>query len=456
MNAGFSRRMVVTVASFTAALAAAAADPAPPAFQNLRFDDNAVTREAAALHLKDFAGAGSELGVGGQVRVRGEWWENFNFKPANDDEFLLTRLRLHGDLRVAPGLRFYVEGRGAYANDRDLPTPDHSGKRPIDEDVADLLNAFADLGHSFADDASLTLRVGRQELLYGKERVLGPVDWSNTRRTFDGAKLIGALGDWRVDAFLARLVQVQRYEFNDGDSGQDLAGIYATRKLAGLGGLVDLYALRREKDAAGKVAADDRNTFGARLNGVCGKSGFDYDVEGAWQNGDSGEADVSAWMVASQIGFKVPDCPHSTRFFAGFDYASGGDNATDGDANRYDQLYPTGHPFFGTLDMIGRQNIEDLSLGVEGRPTAKTRCTIAGHWFERAESRDGVYDVSGAQIIAGDASAAGGIGQELDVNLVDTHLTFAAGYGHFFAGDVVSDSGGDDLDSVYVSGQYTF
>lgn len=455
-----TRTRLTFVALLGAAIARSnAAEPVAPPFQNLRFDDPAATRQAAAWQRSGILGDGSEIALGGQVRVRGEWWENFNFKPDNDDEFLLSRARLHADLRVTPVLRFYVEGRGAWANDRDLPTPDGSGKRPIDEDVLDLLNAFGDVGHSFADDTALTLRLGRQELSYGKERVIGVGDWTNTRRTFDGAKVIATAGDWRIDAFLARLVLVQRYEFNDGDSGQDLGGVYATRKLAGLGGLIDLYTLRREKEAAGKAAADDRNTFGARLGGVCGDSGVDYEVEGAWQNGDSGETDISAWMLASQIGFKVPDCPYGTRFFAGFDYATGDDDAADGDAHRYDQLYPTGHPFLGTLDVIGRQNVQDLSVGVEGKPAAKWRSSIVAHWFERAENNDGVFDAGGAQVIAGDASAAGEIGQELDVNvswLVDAHVTLAAGYGHFFAGDVVSDSGGDDIDSAYVSGQYTF
>ena len=49
MHADHVRRAVATTSAFTAALALSAAEPAPPAFQNLRFDDNASTREAAAL-----------------------------------------------------------------------------------------------------------------------------------------------------------------------------------------------------------------------------------------------------------------------------------------------------------------------------------------------------------------------------------------------------------------------
>ena len=32
--------------------------------------------------------------------------------------------------------------------------------------------------------ATVTLRGGRQDLLFGAQRLIGPLDWSNTRRTF--------------------------------------------------------------------------------------------------------------------------------------------------------------------------------------------------------------------------------------------------------------------------------
>lgn len=426
-----------------------------PEFKNLRFDDSLVTKQSDLYYTKLGLTEVSDLALGGQVRVRGEFWENFNGVPANDDEFLLTRTRLHADLKTCQYFRLYAEGRSALANGRDLPTSDKSGKRPTDEDVIDLENVFFDLTPAGTD--VVTLRVGRQEMAYGRERTIGVVDWSNTRRTFDAVRALTKVGDWKVDAFASRLVQVQRYEFNDGDYGQELYGTYAAGKVAGVG--VDLYALRRNKDGLAGKPDDERTTLGSRLAGEVGESGLDYDVEGGYQFGSQGDADIGAWSVASQVGYKLPGCPFKSRIFMGYDYASGDDDATDGKVSRYDQLYPTGHAFFGLLDLIGRQNVQDISLGIGAKPLAKIKMQIEGHLFERAETSDAVYDAGGNQVVAGDASTAREIGQEIDATVgwqVDAHLLLSAGYGHLFAGSVINDAQLDDIDTVYLTGQYTF
>lgn len=447
----------------TAAGHATAADAAPAkppvVFQNLRYDDSQATREASLYYTKLALGDASDLSIGGQVRLRGESWENFNFKEANDDEFLLTRIRLHADARVAKGLRFFVEGRSALANGRDLPTPDKSGKRPIDEDVLDLENAFADL--SVGTDTRATLRLGRQELNYGSQRVIGVLDWANTRRTFDGAKAIVKGADWQVDAFATRLVQIQRYQFNDGYvGGQDLYGLYGTKQFKDVGATLDVYALNRLKhNATTNTVDDNRDTFGSRLAGKVGASGLDYEFEGDYQTGEAGQADISAYSFAALLGYNVPGCPYASRIYVGFDYATGDDDLKDADAKRYDQLYPTGHMYFGLVDAIGRMNIQDYSIGLRAEPIKKLKASVEGHWFERAETTDGVFDAGGNQIIAGNASDAREIGQEIDVTIgyqFNPRFLLAAGYGHLFAGDVVEDSTGEDIDTAYVTGQYTF
>lgn len=450
---------VLPVAAVALALAASAV-AAEPQFQNLRYKDSQESREQGPVYLKLGLNDASDLSLGGQARVRGEWWDNFGFAPDNDDEFLLTRLRLHGDLRVCRGLRLFVEGRSALVNGRDLPTPDGSGKRPIDEDVLDLQNAFGDVSVGIDEKAGLTLRAGRQEMAFGKERVIGVVDWSNTRRTFDGVRGTIQSGGWTVDAFAVRPITLQRYAFNDGYSGQDFYGVYMTGKDAGRGVALDLYALERFKHQADPAKADEkRDTLGAHLSGACGASGFDYDVEGAYQLGEAGNADIGAWSIAAQLGYAVPDCPFGTRFFLEYDYASGDDDPAGGDLKRYDQLYPTGHAFFGLVDAIGRQNIRDYCAGVSGRPAKKITAKIEGHWFERAETADAVFDAGGNPVVPGGASDAREIGQELDVTVgwkLNAHLLLTAGYGRFFAGDVVNDASGEDIDTAYVSGEYTF
>ena len=445
----------IAVALIAGTGVAACAAEVVPEFRNLRADDSQATKQADLFYTHLGLTEVSDLAVGGQVRVRGEFWDNFNGVPANDDDFLLTRIRLHTDLRTCQYFRLYVEGISALSNGRDLPTSDKSGKRPIDEDDLDLQNAFIDLSPLGEDN--LIVRVGRQEMSYGRERMIGALDWANTRRTFDAVRALTKVGDWRMDAFAAQVVQVQRYEFNDGDSGQELYGVYAAGKIAGVG--VDVYGLSRNKDGVAGKPDDERNTLGSRLAGDFGDSGFDYDVEAGYQFGDQGGANIRAWSVASQAGYNIPQCPFKSRVFVGYDYATGDGNAKDGMATRYDQLYPTGHAFFGLIDLIGRENIQDFSLGIGAKPLAKIKVNVEGHLFERAETADAVFDAGGNQIIAGDASTERDIGKELDVTVgwqVDAHLLLAAGYGHLFAGAVLKDAKREDIDTAYLSGQYSF
>ncbi len=124
------------------------------------------------------------VSFGGHYRVRMESWDNFGFSDAEgrDDLFVNTRLLLHADIRVGDHVRFYVEGKTALATDRNLP----GGRRPFDIDTADLLNAFVDLSVPVSDAGDFTFRVGRQELLFGKQRLVSPLPWGNSLRTFEG------------------------------------------------------------------------------------------------------------------------------------------------------------------------------------------------------------------------------------------------------------------------------
>ncbi len=450
------RRLLPALALGALPVLAQNAPPPAPVFQNIRSEDDALARQASLFHTDLGWTDAAELTLGGQVRVRGESWENFAFGEDNDDAFWLSRVRLHLDLRVCSGFRLYVEGISALAHDRDLPPA--GGKRPIDEDSGDLLNAFGDFTADLFG-ARHTLRVGRQELSFGKQRLVSPLDWVNTRRTFEGARLISTAGDWRVDTFATRLVNLDRHGFNDGDSGQDFYGVYAAGQRAN-GGL-DFYGLGVQKDAAKFAAStnsleEDRFTVGARLYGAVPQTAWDYDAEAAYQFGDFGDGDIGAFMVAAEVGYKIPDCPAKSRFFLGADYASGDDDLADGDLATFNQLYPLGHAYFGGIDTVDRQNIIDFSVGMKATPVAKLDTKLEFHFFQKAEQEDALYDAGGSAVTSG-AGADDEIGQEVDFTAdyaLDLHTKLSAGYSHFFAGDAITT--GEDIDFVYAQAQYTF
>ena len=146
--------------------------------------------------------------IGGQIRERYHHERGMGRVPnasvprfqSTDADFVLSRARLYSNWKVCDNLRFYCEG--IYAD-----VTDDGGQyapRPIDDNFGDLLNCFVDVGLT----DNLKARVGRQELLYGNQRLVSPLDWANTRRTFDGAKLLYQNGDWAVDSFYTQYVPV--------------------------------------------------------------------------------------------------------------------------------------------------------------------------------------------------------------------------------------------------------
>lgn len=100
-----------------------------------------------------------------------------------DNNYQLLRTRVYGDLWYSDKVRVYVEYLDAQSYNQDLPP------LAIDQDHSDLLNAFVDVKLGSINDNPIYGRIGRQELLYGSQRLVSPLDWANTRRTFEGAKL---------------------------------------------------------------------------------------------------------------------------------------------------------------------------------------------------------------------------------------------------------------------------
>ncbi len=404
------------------------------------------------------------LSFGAQLRERVEIWDEYGFGgppgQGHDDTFLLTRLLVHTDLHVTPWLRLFVQGKSSLVTPgRDLP----GGNRKSDVDQADLQNGFADVIFPPLAGVQLTLRGGRQEMAFGAQRLVSPLDWSNTRRTFDGASAIVSFRSWQATGFWLRPVQVNRYSVNNwGPKASSFYGLYASGFILGKEIRSDLYWLGYERNDAtwnGTTGDDKRQTLGARLSGVVPGMPIDFDVEGAYQLGEVGRADVNAYMVASQIGWSLEALPLSPRFFVGFDWASG-DEHPGGDVETFNQLFPLSHQYYGWIDAIGRQNAVDGSLGVVLHPLPALTATLYGHHFWRAENDDALYSASGTVSRPGSAGSSSWLGAEIDLLLryqLDVHTALLGGYSHYFAAGFIDQSGrGRDINFGYLIFQYTF
>lgn len=398
-----------------------------------------------------------ELTVVGEVRVRAELRDNADFDDATSDRqrFFGQRTRLGVDARVNPK----ITGRVILQDTR------FWGQEPSTESTAselasiDLLEGYLDLRWIW--DLPLDLRLGRQPLTYGRERLVGRHEWSNHSRVFDAYKLHFGLGAFYLDILGAKLVDTNLPE-GTGQSDQDrnFSGLYFSKEGDRLE-LLDLYWLRlidKTDPPAGEVY---RSTFGA-LGRYLVLDDLTLEIEYAHQLGEaSSELDIGAYMLAARLGWQSRG-PRELHAAAGFDLASGDANGTaDGTLQTFDQLFPSPHRHLGAMDLIGRQNSRDWWARVGARLTSSLRGRLDGHvlGLDKAEdawyAADGTPGGPGGRFTAGSGRRERHLGVELDLVFdfdfaEDSAVQF--GVSRFLAGAALREGGAPDDDATFAYG----
>ena len=401
------------------------------------------------------------LSLGGQIRERVEYFDQFQFgssAPKRSDTYLLSRFRLNADLHVTPYFRIFAEGRSALATDRDLQGRNSTGFY----DQADLLNGFADIMIPFGKETSVTLRGGRQELILGSQRLVGPGDFTQIARTFDGGAAMVRIADWTVTPFWTQAVIVDKYKFNKSNSDRQLFGVFSNGPAHILPMNLDLYWLGVNNLGVafnGTSGREERQTIGARASGKIGQTNLDFEVEAAGQFGHVGQGRVGAGMFTSVLGYTLPVKDLTPRVYLEFDYASG-DKKPGGGVGTFNQLYPNGHSYLGYIDYIGRQNIISPSAGVAVIPVHDLTLSLQQYLFWRASDRDGLYNKSSVLLRPGTGTRALYVGAETDLLATynfTRHLQGYAGYSFFSSGGFIEKTGRDkNSNFFYAALQYTF
>ncbi len=399
------------------------------------------------------------LTLGGQTRLRFESEQNKafgNVEPAQD-AFLLHRSFVHGDLKHDDWLRFFLQGKFAHVEDRDRA----AGLAGM-EDHADIHQAFVDI-KTLVRQKRVTFRLGRQELQYGAQRLISPLDWGNTRRTFDGAKVFTRTGQWRIDAFAVRPVLSDRKNLDDEDENVDFYGLYSTYK--GSKSLAaDFYCLVLKNNnllpnSNGTTGRRTLYTPGTRLWGACG--GWDYEAELAAQFGTFAGDRVRAWMGTAGGGYTFSGSGWRPRLGLLYDYASGDADPTDGTHETFNQHFPLGHAWLGYLDLVGRSNIHAIKAQLKIKPTKKVTAWADFHTFYADRDKDALYSASGAATRRAPAgTGTQKIGHELDLTakvVLDVHTAVLLGHAYMWTGEFIDATGDNDNPSLfYAQVEYKF
>lgn len=227
-----------------------------------------------------------------------------------------------------------------------------------------------------------TLRVGRQELAFGEQRLVGAVDWTQQGRSFDGLRYTApALGKLETDFFWMKTQEASspthRYD-------AAFLGAYGTLELEG-GSSFDLYLLANTDSR--QVDPNELVTFGGLWKGRLGA--LDARFEGSFQGGQWAGKDVSAYLVGGRVTMSVTEKAKVTFWY---DLLSGDDNPNDGEWKVFNTLYATNHAFYGLADYFtdiplhtGGLGLQDLALKLAVAPRSDTDLNVDLHVFRTAQ-----------------------------------------------------------------------
>jgi hypothetical protein len=284
------------------------------------------------------------------------------------------------------------------------------------------------------------VRVGRQELGFGEQRLVGSLDWANTARSFDAVRFFVTQPGMRVDAFVSSVVVISPEAFDRPKTGETLSGVHVSLTRLVSKSVVEPYLfVRRQATAHGELSTlgdATTYTFGARAAGTLPK-GFDYGAEMAAQRGHIAADSASAWAGHYLLGWTTPGSPLKPRVRSEFNLASGDHNPGDGRDETFDQLYPTGHNKFGLTDQVGWRNMREAMLGFDVSPTAKLKLNAGVHHLWLATVEDGLYGATGAEKVINRAATSRTLGNELDVQgsyAISRNVNVSAGLGTLFSG----------------------
>lgn len=376
----------------------------------------------------------SWLRFSGEERVRYEGFLGGAFRPDNDDLYLLQRVRL--DVRIIPTawLQFRFE-----TQDARVYWKTQRPYAPPFQDTWDLRLANITIGD--LDKGRASLVVGRQDLGFGDDRLVGRSNWSNTGRTFDAARVRARYGKALVDVFAASAVALRDGEVGKVVAANNLHGVYASFENAIPNSTIEPYALwrlsrgvRTEENGTGNL---DVKTTGVRWVGkIAGTT--DYGTEMAAQRGGVGRDRVQAWAGHWLLGHTFRNANWKPRIFGEYNYATGDADSRDGRQGTFDQLYPTSHDKYGLSDQVGWKNIQHVRVGADWKASTKFEFGGKFNAYWLADSHDGLYNSSSTLLVRDTTGAAGrSVGTELDATALwspvkSTHI--GAGLAHLFPG----------------------
>jgi hypothetical protein len=356
----------------------------------------------------------------------------------------------------------------------------------------------------------LSMKAGRQYLIFGNHSLFGHFDWANTGFSHDGV-----LFNYATKTFETFVGWFREADLNIGEA-QSVGGLGNFAGKAGAS--ADLFILYNQiKSVPGmliepyyvlflnglnnlgpgtpaplagstvpgaqstnvgpvnpKANGQIRHMLGNRVE--VRKDGWDFINETAYQfgrlasglQGTAMDLHINAWATRNWLGYTFYDMKMKPRIAVNLDYASGDGNNNCNQsrigtantklcgttANTFENFYPTNHIHMGYADVIAWRNMLAPQANFQFRPTERDHFEFWYMHMRLANKADNWYRASQGPYIwtkAGNTEAH--IGDETDFTwtrmFADGKVSLQATYGHIFAGAYIKQNLGTATDQQW-------
>lgn len=343
----------------------------------------------------------NEFNISMQIRPRAEY-RNGALNPRSEGEeaaaFINNRARLSMEYKRSDlSMKISAQHVGVWGQD---PQVDKNGRFIMNE-------AWAKLNFGTGFFAQL----GRQNLAYDDERILGALDWNVAGRYHDALKLGYADNVNQLHLILAFNQNDEKPKggtfYRDGaqpyKNMQTLWYHYAASECPFNASLLFMNLGWETGDAATQASHTRyMQNFGTYLTYQPAKA---WDLQGSfyYQTGKNKAAmSVSAFMASAKVTYTINK---QWNIYAGYDYLSG-DNGEGDKFKAFDPLYGTHHKFYGFMDYFYASSfidklapgLQDAQLGAMYKVSSKVNMQLNYHYFATAAKLDDVKKGLGSEI----------------------------------------------------------
>lgn len=388
-----------------------------------------------------------KLDMGGSLRLRYEYFDNYNIKTYGNhkvDTTLLSRLRINLGYRLPKRSTIFVQLQDARFFFSNLSIDDFGASCPY-ENLMDLRQAYGEMRK--IADTPMGFKIGRQVIKYGNYRIFGPGDWGNVGRyTWDAGKILFQTPFVNIDFFAANRVRYQKHSFDDTHFPYHVYAAYGQIETIPHNKLDFFYIIKQNSDRLLRGSAGVGNLLVQTL-GFYGKGGwkaFDYNATFAFQFGNYSQDDVSALGFNVAAGYTAFE-KWKPRLVLSLTYASGDRSPLDKTYGTFDGVFGAVDKFYGRMNLFSWMNLVDMRFGVSVKPLKAMKLSLDFHRFKLAQAKDAWYYSTGKKMRWDPTGASGkDLGDEIDLIWkfhVHQNITLMAGCCAFFPGHFIQVTG---------------